>query len=51
MSGFLHDVVDNEFFAGTSVKSNFLMNIGYGDPAGVRPRGYRFEFDEVCKIV
>jgi 3-hydroxypropanoate dehydrogenase len=50
MSGFLHDVVDAEFFAGTTVQSNFLMNIGYGDPASVRPRGYRFEFAEVCKI-
>jgi 3-hydroxypropanoate dehydrogenase len=50
MSGFLHDVVDEEFFAGTSVKSNFLINIGYGNPASVRSRGYRFDFDEVCQI-
>ncbi|WP_037086653.1 malonic semialdehyde reductase [Rhizobium sp. CF080] len=50
MSGFLHDVVDEEFFAGTSVKSNFLINIGYGNPASVRPRGDRFDFDEVCQI-
>lgn len=51
MSGFLHDVVDEEFFAGTTVVSNFLINIGYGDPASLRPRGERFAFDEVCQIV
>lgn len=50
MSGFLHDVVDEAFFAGTSVKSNFLINLGYGDPAVLFPRQYRFDFDEVCMI-
>jgi 3-hydroxypropanoate dehydrogenase len=50
MSGFLHDVVDQEFFAGTAVKSNFLINIGYGDRSKLRPRGDRFAFDEVCEI-
>ena len=34
MSGFDNAGVDQEFFAGTDVKSNFLCNIGYGDPAG-----------------
>lgn len=51
MSGFLHDVVDNEFFAGQTVRANFLMNIGYGHEEGTRPRQYRFEFDEVCEII
>jgi 3-hydroxypropanoate dehydrogenase len=50
MSGFLHDVVDQEFFAGTAVKSNFLINIGYGDRSKLRPRADRFSFDEVCQI-
>jgi 3-hydroxypropanoate dehydrogenase len=50
MSGFLHDVVDQEFFAGTAVKSNFLINIGYGDRSKLRPRADRFAFDEVCQI-
>ncbi len=50
MSGFLHDVVDQEFFAGTAVKSNFLINIGYGDRSKLRPRGDRFAFSEVCQI-
>jgi 3-hydroxypropanoate dehydrogenase len=51
MSGFLHDVVDQEFFGGTTVKSNFLMNIGYGVAEGIRPRAFRFDFDEVCEII
>lgn len=51
MSGFLHDVVDEEFFAGQTVKSNFLMNIGYGLPDGIHERAYRFDFDEVCSII
>ena len=51
MSGFLHDVVDQEFFAGTAVKSNFRINIGYGDRGRLRPRADRFGFDEVCQIV
>ena len=32
-------------------KSNFLCNLGYGDPAGLRPRGPRFAFDEMAKIL
>jgi 3-hydroxypropanoate dehydrogenase len=33
------------------VKSNFLINIGYGDREKLRPRGDRFAFDEVCRFV
>lgn len=51
MSGFDNAGVDEAFFAGTTIKSNFLCNIGYGDPAGVRPRSPRFTFDEMAKIV
>ncbi len=51
MSGFLHDVVDAEFFPGGQVRSNFLINIGYGDPATVRTRAARFNFDDVCEIL
>ena len=36
MSGFLHDVVDAEFFGGTKVRSNFLINIGYGSDLSIR---------------
>ena len=51
MSGFDNAGVDREFFAGTDVKSNFLCNLGYGDPPKLRPRGPRFAFDEVCRIL
>ncbi len=50
MSGFDNAMVDQLFFAGTAVKSNFLCNLGYGDPAGVYPRSPRLEFDEACRI-
>ncbi len=51
MSGFDNDGVDREFFPDGRVKSNFLCNIGYGDPAGVRPRNPRLSFDEACRIL
>ncbi|MBR9764861.1 MAG: malonic semialdehyde reductase [Rhodobacteraceae bacterium] len=51
MSGFLHDVVDETFFAGTNLKSNFLINLGYGDPSVLFPRQYRFAFDEACSVI
>ncbi|MGQ0675148.1 MAG: malonic semialdehyde reductase [Rhodospirillales bacterium] len=51
MSGFDNAKVDAAFFPGGKVKSNFLCNLGYGDPRGVRPRNLRFEFDEVCSVV
>ena len=51
MSGFDNAGVDEAFFGGTSVKSNFLCNLGYGDPSGVRPRSPRFTFEEMAKIV
>lgn len=51
MSGFDQAGVDKEFFAGTSIKSNFLINLGYGDPAGLFERSPRFEFDEVASII
>lgn len=51
MSGFDNAGVDREFFAGTEIKSNFLCNLGYGDPAGLFPRSPRFGFDEMSTIV
>jgi 3-hydroxypropanoate dehydrogenase len=51
MSGFHNAAVDKLFFAGTQVKSNFLINIGYGNPAVIRSREERFAFDEACHIV
>ncbi len=49
MSGYDAAKLDAEFFAGTSVKSNFLINLGYGDPASVLPRLPRLSFDEACR--
>ena len=51
MSGFDAAKVDAAFFAGTSVNSNFLCNLGYGDVTALRPRGPRFSFDEMARIV
>ncbi len=50
MSGFDPAKVDEAFFAGTAIKSNFLVNLGYGDPAGVFPRLPRLPFDEAARI-
>ncbi|MBU1237880.1 MAG: malonic semialdehyde reductase [Gammaproteobacteria bacterium] len=50
MGGFDAAMVDATFFAGTRVKSIVLVNLGYGDPAAVYPRGPRFDFAEVCRI-
>ena len=50
MSGFDNATVDAAFFAGTSTKSNFLCNLGWGKPESIMgPRLYRYEFDEVCR--
>jgi len=64
MSGFDNAKVDEEFFgAGVdrecmceeyvpgTIKSNFLCNIGYGDPSSVRPRAPRLDFAEACHIL
>ena len=51
MSGFDNAKVDAEFFSGTTVKSNFLINIGYGDPAKLFPRSPRLAFEEIARFV
>lgn len=51
MSGFDNAQVDAAFFADSKVKSNFLCNLGYGDPSKLFPRSPRFAFDEVCRIL
>lgn len=50
MSGFDNATVDAAFFAGTAWKSNFLVNLGYGDPADLFPRSPRLAFDEACRL-
>lgn len=51
MSGFNNQLLDDTFFKGTTYKSNFICNLGYGDEKGLFPRGPRPDFDEVCKII
>lgn len=51
MSGFDNAKVDEAFFKGTTWKSNFLCNLGYGDASQLHPRGPRLSFDEACKII
>jgi len=51
MSGFNNAKVDEAFFAGTSIKSNFLCNLGYGDASKLYPRSPRLSFEEACKLV
>lgn len=51
MSGFDVAGVDAAFFAGTTLKANFLVNIGYGDASrDLFPRSPRLSFDEACRI-
>jgi 3-hydroxypropanoate dehydrogenase len=51
MSGFDNARVDAEFWAGTAVRSNFICNLGHGDPSKLMPRSPRFRFDEACRIL
>lgn len=65
MSGFNNAKVDEEFFSPgklaienekdvfplSRLKSNFLCNIGYGDPAKLMPRNPRLDFNEACKLL
>ena len=51
MSGFDNAKVDAEFFSGTKIRSNFLINLGYGDATKLFPRGPRLTFDESSRIL
>lgn len=51
MSGFNNAKVDELFFAGTAIKSNFLCNLGHGDGSKLFPRSPRLPFDEACSII
>lgn len=50
MSGFDKAKVDEAFFAGTSWKSNFLINLGHGDPSKLFGRLPRLSFEEACVL-
>jgi nitroreductase len=51
MSGFDPEAVDREFFPDKRYRTNFLVNLGYADDSAPRPRGPRFEFDDVAQIL
>lgn len=50
MSGFDAEKVNAAFFAGSSVRANFLCNIGFGDASKLHPRGPRLSFEEACRV-
>jgi 3-hydroxypropanoate dehydrogenase len=50
MSGFDNAKVDAAFFAGTAVKSNFVVALGHGKPEALYPRGPRLTFEEACRV-
>lgn len=51
MSGFDATKVDAEFFAGTEIRTNFLCNLGHGDPTKLFARSPRLAFDEACTLL
>jgi 3-hydroxypropanoate dehydrogenase len=50
MSGFDTHKVDELFFAGTAVKTNFIATIGHGDPASIFDRLPRLDFEEATRF-
>ena len=50
MSGFDAAKMDDAFWAGTAVRTNFICNLGHGDPSKVHPRNPRLSFAEACRI-
>jgi 3-hydroxypropanoate dehydrogenase len=51
MSGFDNARCDEAFLAGSTWRSNFLCNLGYGDGSKSLPRSPRLEFADVCRVV
>jgi len=51
MSGFDSTMVDAAFWAGTTVQTNFICNLGQGDPAKLFPRSPRLTFEEACAVL
>jgi 3-hydroxypropanoate dehydrogenase len=51
MSGFDRAKVDAAFFVESGWKSNFLCNLGHGDPSGLYPRSPRLAFEEACQLL
>ncbi len=51
MSGFNNSLVDETFFEDTTIRSNFLCNIGYGDAESLHARSPRHAFDQACRVL
>ena len=51
MSGFDRQHVDDAFFTGSTLKSNLLINIGYGDSSKLYARLPRLSFEEACGLL
>ncbi len=51
MSGFDAARIDAEFFAGTTVRVNFVCNLGFGDRSRLHPRLPRLSFEQACRFV
>ncbi|ASP19663.1 putative malonic semialdehyde reductase RutE [Antarctobacter heliothermus] len=51
MSGFSNAIVDQEFFAESGWKSNFLCNLGYADESALFGKLPRFSFDDVSSVI
>eukprot|EP01037_Dinobryon_pediforme_P015273 gene15273-15424_t len=51
MSGFDEAGVNREFFAGTAIRANFLVNLGHGDSAKLHPRLPRLSFEDACQLL
>lgn len=50
IGGFDRAAVDAAFFPDGQWRSNFLVNLGYGDPEGLFPRNPRLAFEDACRI-
>jgi 3-hydroxypropanoate dehydrogenase len=51
MSGFDPAKMDAAFWAGTTVKTNFICTLGEGDPSKVLARNPRLSFEQACRLV
>jgi 3-hydroxypropanoate dehydrogenase len=51
MSGFSNQIVDDTFFKGTTLRSNFICNLGYADESALFQKLPRFEFEQVCSFL
>ena len=51
MSGFDNEKVDREFFPDRQLRSNFLVNLGYGDRSRLHARSPRLSFEEAAHVL